>query len=189
MSTVRFVPPIHLSPTCTSLDWGRKLERTLVDTENVAHSQKSPLIYSHHVSHELPARLSVPVRVHNTTISFILASLLPNIWEERPRTTAVSVRVSHLPTWIPCLPPFCPALPGWRVCVVFLGRDGLFKAAQAADSKKWNGMYDAWWELTQGDYRFVRTLGRIPATSKLHRPDLLLHPVTSCRRLPQPIDS
>lgn len=69
-----------------------------------------------------------------------------------------------------------------------LQRDGLFKAAQVADREEWNEIYDVCWELTRGDHRFAPTLGRIPATSKLQRPDLLSRPVTSCWSLPQPID-
>lgn len=53
---------------------------------------------------------------------------------------------------------------------------------------KWKWLYDTRWGLARGDFPFVRPLGWIPATSKLHRPDLLLHPVTSCWSLPQPID-
>lgn len=43
--------------------------------------------------------------VHVATISLILVSVLPNIWQEGTRTAAVPVK--GIPILVPCLPPFC----------------------------------------------------------------------------------
>lgn len=125
----------------------------------------------------------------------ILVPVLPNIGSERAGTAALSVR--RMVFWyrfLVCLRFVLISLD--KLCVPcsseriewLLQMDGLFKASQVADSEEWNGIYDAWWELTRGDHRFAQTLGRIPATSKLRRPDLLPRPVTSWRSHPRPID-